>query len=300
LSERDVMIITCPVCETRYQVEDAAFGGSPGRRVRCASCGNIWYWSAELVTGLPAIISAGTERGRAEPAGLEADSVIYLPHIGAEPVLESLPEEPLLVAEPFGAALSIDADHVDAPSASERIAAPEPELRAATVGSQPRQRAHSVGAIALLVLAGVIVVTIGLIAAVFAPVTVAGLWQHTKQIVVADTRDDRAAQQQPGVTNTPSPSTEDKIGAGLQVTVTPLRTPNSLVIDGEIVNSTAEPRQLPRLRVSLRDGGMSDLASKVIDPPVATLAPGTTARFSATFEHPSIAATRADVSFVTN
>ena len=73
-----------------------------------------------------------------------------------------------------------------------------------------------------------------------------------------------------------------------------------VVIDGEIVNSTAEPRQLPRLRVSLRDGGMSDLASKVIDPPVATLAPGTTARFSATFEHPSIAATRADVSFVTN
>jgi len=89
-------------------------------------------------------------------------------------------------------------------------------------------------------------------------------------------------------------------GAGLEVTVTPTRTPDSVVISGAIVNSTKVPRPVPRIRVSLRDGSAGDLASKIIEPPVATLQPGASARFNTTFEHPSVAATRADVSFVTN
>ena len=41
------MIVTCPACETRYVVADAVFTGAEGRRVRCASCGNIWQFSCE-------------------------------------------------------------------------------------------------------------------------------------------------------------------------------------------------------------------------------------------------------------
>lgn len=41
------MIVTCPACETRYLVDEAELGGEAGRRVRCASCGNLWHYSAE-------------------------------------------------------------------------------------------------------------------------------------------------------------------------------------------------------------------------------------------------------------
>ena len=36
------MILTCPQCATRYQVDGAKFPGA-GRNVRCAKCGHVWH-----------------------------------------------------------------------------------------------------------------------------------------------------------------------------------------------------------------------------------------------------------------
>jgi predicted Zn finger-like uncharacterized protein len=36
------MILTCPQCETRYQVDGSKFPVA-GRNVRCAKCGNVWH-----------------------------------------------------------------------------------------------------------------------------------------------------------------------------------------------------------------------------------------------------------------
>ena len=36
------MILTCPSCRTRYRADPANFS-APGRNVRCAKCGNIWF-----------------------------------------------------------------------------------------------------------------------------------------------------------------------------------------------------------------------------------------------------------------
>ena len=36
------MILTCPSCSTRYQADSARFV-APGRNVRCAKCGHIWF-----------------------------------------------------------------------------------------------------------------------------------------------------------------------------------------------------------------------------------------------------------------
>src|SRR6185436_1244192 len=45
LHEKDValpMILTCPSCRTRYQADGARFV-PPGRNVRCAKCGQVWF-----------------------------------------------------------------------------------------------------------------------------------------------------------------------------------------------------------------------------------------------------------------
>src|SRR5262249_47524481 len=36
------MILTCPSCATRYQVDEAKFPPQ-GRQVRCAKCGHVWH-----------------------------------------------------------------------------------------------------------------------------------------------------------------------------------------------------------------------------------------------------------------
>jgi len=47
------MILTCPSCETRYQVDDAAIDRAAGRQVRCANCGYLWHFAPALVDNLP-------------------------------------------------------------------------------------------------------------------------------------------------------------------------------------------------------------------------------------------------------
>jgi len=39
------MILTCPSCSTRYQADGARFV-PPGRNVRCAKCGHVWFQTA--------------------------------------------------------------------------------------------------------------------------------------------------------------------------------------------------------------------------------------------------------------
>jgi predicted Zn finger-like uncharacterized protein len=48
------MILTCPSCETRYQVDEAAIDRSAGRQVRCANCGYLWHFAPALEEHSPA------------------------------------------------------------------------------------------------------------------------------------------------------------------------------------------------------------------------------------------------------
>ena len=89
----------------------------------------------------------------------------------------------------------------------------------------------------------------------------------------------------------------DAAGAGLQVTVNPARTPDLLVVNGKITNTAPTAREIPRLRVALRDGNNAEVASQVIDPPRNSLAPGATTGFSTVFKNPDSAATGVAVTF---
>jgi predicted Zn finger-like uncharacterized protein len=61
------MIIGCPVCQTRYLVDEQALGSRAGRMVRCATCGHTWHQAApsELVND---DAPASLEGSRLEPA----------------------------------------------------------------------------------------------------------------------------------------------------------------------------------------------------------------------------------------
>ena len=67
------MILTCPSCRTRYQTDGARFK-APGRNVRCAKCGHVWFESApELVP-------------QAEPEAIVIPSAAVAPATVEQPV----------------------------------------------------------------------------------------------------------------------------------------------------------------------------------------------------------------------
>jgi predicted Zn finger-like uncharacterized protein len=56
------MILGCPVCRTRYLVDEEALRGDSGRTVRCAHCGHTWHQAA------PPEPNLDEAAGRIEPA----------------------------------------------------------------------------------------------------------------------------------------------------------------------------------------------------------------------------------------
>jgi len=87
-------------------------------------------------------------------------------------------------------------------------------------------------------------------------------------------------------------------GPGLELDkIIPMRTGDGLVIEGDITNTGSTARDVPRLRVALRDPDDKETQFKIIDPPTARLAPGETVHFTTSFDHSDETAT-VKVSFV--
>jgi hypothetical protein len=88
------------------------------------------------------------------------------------------------------------------------------------------------------------------------------------------------------------------LGPGLELAkIAPTRTAEGLVIEGDITNTGSTARDVPRLRVALRDPAEKETQFKIIDPPAARLGPGETAHFKTSFDHPDEAATGVLVTF---
>jgi predicted Zn finger-like uncharacterized protein len=60
------MILTCPICATRYQTDASSFMPD-GRKVRCAKCGHVWHQAPETASGAPAAIETPAPAAAAAP-----------------------------------------------------------------------------------------------------------------------------------------------------------------------------------------------------------------------------------------
>ena len=95
----------------------------------------------------------------------------------------------------------------------------------------------------------------------------------------------------------PAPAT----GIGLVIRkITPARTPDGLVVDGEIANPGNVPRDVPRLHVALQDSAEKELQFKTVDPPKPRLEPGEIVHFETPFTNPPDAATGVVVTFASS
>ncbi len=84
------MILTCPNCGTRYRAESASFA-PPGRNVRCAKCGHVWFHAAaEPEAAAPA---APLSAVAAEPARAPTLGAIVTERKAAEAAPRRMAEE---------------------------------------------------------------------------------------------------------------------------------------------------------------------------------------------------------------
>jgi predicted Zn finger-like uncharacterized protein len=221
------MILTCPSCETRYQVDEAAIDRAAGRQVRCANCGYLWHFAPSLEENLPAQAAPAARLTAAGPAAAaETDT-----------------------SSPLSATLELGS-----------VATP-------AVGRMGHGRRAIFQAGVILVVAGAVLVPI------LARNTVVQTWPEATKVY-----------QAVGL-KTAGP------GAGLDITVRPLRSEGSFVVTGEITNSTDRPLSVPPLRVALRDTNQNEVEFQILDPPVGILPAGKVAQFKTVFEHPSVTAT---------
>jgi len=225
------MILSCPVCRTRYQVDEEALCGQSGRTVRCARCGHTWHQAA-----LP----------KAAENESPANSIGRI-----EPALEVPPRPATTLEVP-----------------------PRPR----TLPEPPRRRSRW-GVLRWLVIAVLLVLAV-LAGVVVARGAVVALWPPAARLYALA-----------GFAAEP-PWTGLKIEK-----LAPSRTPDGLVIEGDIANSGKTTQDLPRLRVALRDGSEKEVQFKIVDPPQPRLAPGAVAHFKTPFDHPDDAAKGVVVTF---
>ncbi len=97
------MLITCPNCSARYLVADTVIGPS-GRRVRCASCKNVWHQNAAAEDGKRDIVRPAS-RPAAAPLPPPVPATSFYPRDGDAPAPiptpgASAPDTPKFQREP--------------------------------------------------------------------------------------------------------------------------------------------------------------------------------------------------------
>jgi predicted Zn finger-like uncharacterized protein len=266
------MLIVCPTCATAYQIELAALGAA-GRSVRCAHCKNTWFATPDSVVEEPALVSAAA--GHRAPADDFAG-------MDARPLQEVLPpDDAAAAANPFTVADApplVPQDHPETgadsapkfdpgvPDDAETIAARR--VRQTYVDRKDRRsllrRLVSVPML-IVVMAAVLLAALNWRAAVVRhfPQTASlyaaiGLPVNLRGLFFEDVK------------------SRSELHDGVMV----------LIIEGTIVNLTTRTLDVPRLRLSLRNGVGHEIYAWTALPSKSTVGSGNGLPFRARLASP--------------
>ena len=261
------MILTCPACSTRYLVDPAAIGAT-GRTVRCARCHHSWYQdlpadqSVPKVTRLPVEPAAAPAAPDAMPDGMPRGM----------PSVSSADED-----------MRKDEETASSDPMPSFMGRPEPigGDRNLPALAMPRRRISPF----VIGWAALVLVVVLLLA---------GLWFARTPLVAAWPPLERLYALAGIPVDAPS--------LGLEVrNLTPAfsksdSTP-TLVVTGEIVNTSGGARRVPALRVSLRNGQNQTLKTWDFTIGRSQLLAGETAPFQTSIANPPTDASSAVVVF---
>jgi predicted Zn finger-like uncharacterized protein len=259
------MILTCPSCNARYNVDQAKLGAA-GRRVRCASCGNVWHQAApsEESTAVAAA-AAAPDSGMAAPPDTPQQDAPTDDH----------------ASYAYAGAPTIRASRMDA-------AQDGPPAQSGVSNAQTRRNSSTAAVLLWLLVLG--------------SVAVAGLYLGREQVVQTWPASYRVYAELGIDVSTPA---EAEAGLSVRRVVSERLDsegsgPPRLVVTGELVNDSNNIRLTPRLMATLYDAGDRALFDWSFGVERERLEPGESVRFATALDNPDDSATRLEITVAGN
>ena len=285
------MILTCPSCETRYEVEASALPPG-GRTVRCAKCGNSWTEQppADMPLSVQPEAPMPQEVGFDSPAPAPAPARAPAPAPG--PREESL-DFPSPVPAPEETGFDDDEDDFEVPSLEDIDDMPNiaPRGRGKKAKKPKRGRKASAGggkSLGLMIgWISLLVFVLGLVVGgLFGRDAIIASWPPAYQFYDAIGMGDPPLSELLDIRDIKPVPSRDKDNKAL------------LTITGSVVNISGDPQPVPKLAGALLDAKRKPVFEWTFEASKSELKPGEKIEFSTLVPDPPKTAQGLKISFV--